>query len=416
MKKVSNNIKMQVLGSLEYAEGATLKARYQTVSEMIFKDLEGTHFQFKWRTIQTWWDRYRKHGLIETTLRKDRGAMRKVCPEDLLEAINLALPYFKQQVPNITALYRVCIQKGLLRRDQIASNTFRRAVKKYDLLKPEGEHSSKLRLAFSKAHANDMWQADSLHGPYLHINGRREKPVKTYLICFIDDASRVITHGEFFTEDDTLNLISCYQDALYKRGVPKAIYVDNGSNYAAKEFANICTRLGTILLHTPVRDGASKGKIERFFRTVRDQFLIRNLEDIHSLTELNTQFTDWVENTYHNREHSTLKMKPIDRFGLDTRRIRYLNQNEYNQEIFYKEATRKVRIDNTFSFRNARYEAPRDMRKTTIHIRYSDITYNLGAPAHPIVYDQGQRIGQASPVDFLNNDRHPNQDHSENDY
>lgn len=109
-------------------------------------------------------------------------------------------------------------------------------------------------------------------------------------------------------------------------------------------------------------------------------------------------------------------MKPIDRFGLDTRRIRYLEQNEYNQEIFYKEATRKVRIDNTFSFRNARYEAPRDMRKTTIHIRYSDITYNLGAPAHPIVYDQGQRIGQASPVDFLNNDRHPNQDHSENDY
>ena len=54
---------MQVLGSLEYAEGATLKARYQTVSEMIFKDLEGNHFQFKWRTIQTWWDRYRKPDL-----------------------------------------------------------------------------------------------------------------------------------------------------------------------------------------------------------------------------------------------------------------------------------------------------------------------------------------------------------------
>jgi hypothetical protein len=56
------------------------------------------------------------------------------------------------------------------------------------------------------------------------------------------------------------------------------------------------------------------------------------------------------------------------------------------------------------------------MRKTTIHIRYSDITYNLGAPDHPIVYDQGQRIGQANPVDFLNNDRRPNEENNDNDF
>lgn len=405
MKKVPNNVKLQVLGSLEYAEGDTMEARYKAVSKMTFRDLDGQLFNFTWRTIQTWFQRYRKYGIAESRPRKDQGTLRKVVPEEIEAAINLALPFFNNKTPNVAALHRLCIQKGFLRPDQIAITSLRRVIKKYDLLKPEAESKNKLRRAFSKTHCNDMWQADTLHGPYLYLNGKQHKPVKTFLICFIDDASRVVPHGEFFTEDDTPNLIETFQQALYKRGVPKAMYVDNGSNYSAKELNNICARLGIVLLHTPVRDGASKGKIERFFRTVRDQFLVRNLEDITSLTKLNEEFNNWVEYTYHTREHSELKMKPIDRFGLDHTHVKHLAQNEFNQELFYREATRKVRIDNTFSFRNTRYEAPLDMRKTTIVIRYSDFIGHPEHSSHPIVYDQGLRIGEALPVDFLNNDR-----------
>lgn len=411
MKKVSNNIKMQVLGSLEYAEGKTMEQRYKAVSKMTFRDLDGNLFQFKWRTIQTWWQRYRKFGIVETAPRKDHGTLRKIVPQDIEAAINLALPFFKNRTPNVAALYRLCIQKGFLRPDQIAITTLRKVIKKYDLLKPEEQSSNKLRRAFSKANSNDMWQADTLHGPYLYLNGRLQKPVKTFLIGFIDDASRVVPHAEFFTADDTPNLLEAFQQALYQRGVPKAMYVDNGSNYSAKELSNICERLGIILLHTPVRDGASKGKIERFFRTVRDQFLVRNLEDITSLTLLNEQFREWVEYTYHTREHSELKMKPIDRFGMDHSHIRMLAQNEFNQELFYREATRKVRIDNTFSFRNTRYEAPRDMRKTTIVIRFSDFIGHPEHSSHPIVYDHGERIGEAWPVDYISNDRQQDQNH-----
>lgn len=410
MKKVPNNVKMQVLGSLEYAEGKTMEQRYKNVSKMTFRDLDGNLFQFKWRTIQTWWQRYRKFGVVVPSPRKDQGTLRKIVPQDIEAAINLALPFFKNNTPNIAALHRLCIQKGLLRPDQIAITTFRKVIKKYDLLKPEQESNNKLRRAFSKANSNDMWQADTLHGPYLHLNGRLEKPVKTFLICFIDDASRVIPYGEFFTADDTPNLIETFQQALYQRGIPKAMYVDNGSNYSAKELSNICERLGIILLHTPVRDGASKGKIERFFRTVRDQFLIRNLEDISSIKQLNQQFKEWVEYTYHTREHTELKMKPIDRFSMDHPHIRFLEQNEFNQELFYRETTRKVRIDNTFSFKNTRYEAPRDMRKTTIVIRHSDFIGHPDHSSHPIVYDNGQRIGEAWPVDYIANDRRPDTD------
>src|SRR5690606_38663718 len=114
------------------------------------------------------------------------------------------------------------------------------------------------------------WQADTLFGPYV-TNNTTKTQVK--LIAFIDDASRVLCHGEFFFADNIPNLITAFQTAIYKRGIPEQLYVDNGSNYASIEISNICVRIGTLLCHTPVRDGAAKGKIERFFRTVRDQFL-----------------------------------------------------------------------------------------------------------------------------------------------
>ena len=412
MKRVSNYLKMRVLGALEHAPGDSLNARYHAVSQMVFHDEDGYPKSFTWRTIQTWWYHYRKHGITECPARADKGTLRKVTPEDLLSAIEKALPSFRQSTGrsappalNIQALYRACIEQGHLNRSQIAPNTFRRIVKRYDLLKPDTCESPKRRLAFAKAHANDLWQVDSLHGPYLRFE-RNQKPVQVFLIAFIDDASRVIPHGEVFEADNTEHLIECFQTALYKRGIPKAIYADNGSNYASKEFAQICTRLGIILLHTPVRDGASKGKIERFFRTVRDQYLAQNLEHISCLQELNDHFTRWVEDTYHTREHTTLGMRPLDRFGLDLNLISHLHHCDFNQELFYLETTRKVRVDNTFNFQKIRYEAPRDLRKNTITIRYSRFTGN--PEAHPIGYFDGERLGPLIPVDYVHNDRKPN--------
>jgi len=153
---------------------------------------------------------------------------------------------------------------------------------------------------------------------------------------------------------------------------------------------------------TPPCATAAKGKIERFFRTVRDEFLTRDLSHIHTLRDLNAAFIEWLETTYHNRIHTTLGMKPIDRFGLDLDRIRYLAGNPYSTELFMLEDTRKVRIDNTFSFNARRYEAPRDMRNKTITIRYHRHT---GFP--PAVYEDGIRLGDATLLDPVANDRRP---------
>lgn len=396
---------MKVIGAVEYAEGTTIRQRIQSVSEQAFEDEEGHPHRFTWRTISTWFYRYKTQGTTSmlTRPRADKGKTRKVSPEQLLEAIEQVLPKFRGKSVTKALVYRTCIEEGLLRREDVAPNTFSRLVSEHELLKPDSMVKSKRRLAFSKAFANECWQADTLFGPYVP-NGKTKTQAK--LIAFIDDASRVLCHGQFFASDNIANLISSFQTAIYKRGVPEQIYVDNGSNYASAEMSNICARIGTLLCHTPIRDGAAKGKIERFFRTVRDQFLARDL-NLSSLAALNAQFTLWVEEDYNNRVHSTLGMKPIDRFGIDRDRLRFLPPNQANDELFYIEADRTVRADNTFMLKGVRFEAPADLHSRKIQVRY-----DRHQPDTVIVYYKGLRTGVARTVDFLANDRKPNLNHS----
>jgi len=399
-KRPSAYLKMKVLGAVEFADGLSIRQRIIAVSEQTFEDEDGHPHKFTWRTISTWLYRYKVDGttaMLNKT-RSDKGQPRKVNPEQLLEAIEKVLPKFRGKSISKALIYRTCIEEGLLRREDVAPNTFSRLVNEHELLKPESEVKSKRRLAFAKAFANECWQADTLFGPYA-TNGSTKTQVK--LIAFIDDASRVLCHGEFFFADNIPNLITAFQTSIYKRGIPEQLYVDNGSNYASPEISNICTRIGTLLCHTPVRDGAAKGKIERFFRTVRAQFLALEL-DLSSLAALNAQFTRWVEEEYNCRIHSTLGMKPIDRFGIDRTRIRFLPPNLAGDELFYIEAERTVRADNTFQLKSIRYEAPTDLHSRKIQVRY-----DRREKGDPIVYYKDLRIGIARPLDFLANDRSP---------
>ena len=401
MRNPTPYLKMRVLGAIDMAPGNSIQARIKAVSQMTFTDEEGHPRQFTWRTIQTWYTRYQKHGVtvMENKPRSDKGKVRKVVLEDVLEAIRKVLPKVHGKTPTRATLYRLSIEEGLLTRSQIAPNTFRRIVKQYELLKPDADCSSKLRLAFAKAHANEMWQADTLIGPYIQHEG---SPLQTRLIAFLDDASRVCCHGQFFVAENVDTLIEALRAAFYKRGVPQSLYVDNGSIYCSKEIIQICARVGCLLHHTPVRDGAAKGKIERFFRTLRDQFLSRAL-DLSSLDVLNRQFIHWVEEHYNAQKHSVLEMTPLDRFALDRSRVRYLPPNQANDELFFVEEDRTVRADNTFSFKSVRFEAPRHLPERTIQIRFE----RKRPTQRVIVYYKGERMGEARPLDLVANDRKP---------
>ena len=391
MKRPSIYVKMKVLGAIDIAGGKTRHERIHNVAAMTFTDEQGKPHQFTWRTIQTWYYRYKNHGItaMQNPSRADKGSTRKVTPEEVLEAINAALPHFHGQAPNKTAIYRFCIEKGLLHANQIARNTFSRMVNKYELLQ-EDPAENKIRQAFCMQYANQLWQADTMFGPQVS-DGKSKRQAK--LIAFIDDASRVLCHGEFFFEEDVDSMVRAIRSAFYKRGLPEQLLVDNGSIYCCQEITLICARVGCLLRHTAVRDAAAKGKIERFFRRVRDQFLVRKL-DLSSLDELNKQFTHWVERDYNATLHSVLGMKPIDRFGVDLSRIRFLSPNEDTDELFYAETERHVKKDNTFSFRGKRYETPIDLRGRKITLRHE--RHRDGAV---VVYDGDRRIGKARLLD-----------------
>jgi transposase len=154
MKNPTEYVKMRVLAAIDMAEGKTITERIRSVSELTFEDEEGQSHRFTFRTIETWRLRYKKHGFtaICPKERSDKGKTRKVSPEQLLEAIEQVKPFFRGGHFNLAELYRRCIEKGLLRRGQVAPNTFRRLVNQLELLKPDKDATNKLRLTIDDAH------------------------------------------------------------------------------------------------------------------------------------------------------------------------------------------------------------------------------------------------------------------------
>lgn len=209
----------------------------------------------------------------------------------------------------------------------------------------------------------------------------------------------MITHAEFFYRDNTENMVLAFRSALYKRGKPERLYFDNGANYAAKEILQACVRLDIHLSHAPIRDGAAKGKIERFFRGFRDRFLTLH-PSFTSLDELNRLTHQWVEEEYNAKFHSAIGMAPVDRFNLDRNRVTFLTDDAYSAEVFFVEEERKVSKTNVFSINGQRHECPVDLRGKSVQVRYDRMRRDGF-----IVYFDGQRMGEATPLDLHANAR-----------
>ncbi|MGH3769679.1 MAG: DDE-type integrase/transposase/recombinase [Acidimicrobiales bacterium] len=161
---------------------------------------------------------------------------------------------------------------------------------------------------FEASARNELWTGDALHGPV--VAGR-----KTYLLAFIDDFSRMLPAYRWTWAEDTVRLSGALRGGVAARGVPKAVLVDRGSAFVDVQFHRACAVLGVRLIHAKPRSPATKGKIERFFRTARSQFLVEvEVRGVDGLAELNTLFSAWVEVVYHRRAHTETGATPLERF------------------------------------------------------------------------------------------------------
>ncbi|HEY3773427.1 MAG TPA: DDE-type integrase/transposase/recombinase [Solirubrobacteraceae bacterium] len=173
----------------------------------------------------------------------------------------------------------------------------------------DGRQVGKVYGRFEAPARNDLWQGDGLHGPFLAGSTAR----RAVLLAFIDDHSRLLVGWRWGTGEDVFRLEAALRSGLMSRGVPKQILVDRGSPFVSSQLLRACAVLGVKLVHAAPRAAATKGKVERFFRTVRDRFLVE-IDDGVELAELNRLFSAWLEVVYHRRTHTETGVSPIERF------------------------------------------------------------------------------------------------------
>lgn len=218
----------------------------------------------------------------------------------------------KREVPGRTATQVVAILAEHGTTVVPSARTLQRHFARLGLnTRPDGQ-ATRAFGRFEAAAPNERWTGDALHGPV--VAGR-----KAYLLAFIDDHSRALVGYRWAHAEDTLALAAALRAGLAARGIPKVVYLDNGSAMTSKQLLRALAVLGIRLTHSRPGRPAGRGKIERFFRTVREQFLIElsapgALEKVTDLTMLNELFAAWVETVYHHRVHSETGQAPIARF------------------------------------------------------------------------------------------------------
>ena len=256
------------------------------------------------------------------------------------------------------------------------------------------------RRRFAWPWAGELWMSDVMHGPRVPVAGRRKH--KTYLIALLDDATRVVPYAAFHLSETTPAFLQVLKQGILRRGRPVRLYVDNGANYRSKQVALVCARLDIALIHARPYQPSGKGKIERFFRTVRQQCL--GNAGLTSLEALNRSLHGWIEGEYHHNPHRGLDgMTPLEKWARVADGVRYVDSRDPGFDaLFLFEARRRVYRDRTVRLDNRIYEVDAALagKIVTLH-------YDPALPAsRPIrVTLDGNDAGEARLVDLEANAR-----------
>lgn len=317
-------------------------------------------------TIEKWYRAYRQGGFdaLLPTGRSDAGRPRKLDDE-----IQEQIRYLKTNYPRLSAaaIYRQLQDNGSIRHGEISESTINRYI---NLLALELKTTSNQDMRrYERPHINEVWCGDSSVGPYLKTpDGRKHK---LYIIALIDDASRFITGIDIFFNDNFVNLMTVMKSAVAKYGRPKLFNFDNGSSYKNKQMELLAARIGSTLNYCKPYTPTAKAKIERWFRTMKDQWMASlDIRDFSSLDELRGNLLAWVH-LYNSTPHVSLKGKtPQERFFSEPEQIRRLPQEQIDKD-FLLEIERRVSADSVIVIDQLEYEVDFRFAKQRIRLRYS---------------------------------------------
>jgi putative transposase len=307
-------------------------------------------------TIARWYYEWKRGGIeaLNPKPRADKGTTQ------LSEALQSRIVALKKDKPSrsINTIISMIEREGLVAKESVARATVHRFLQHQHLSKRIMPNQETIeRRSFVAAFAGDIWQGDVLHGPRIQTpSGMR----KTYLVSLIDDSSRLITHSAFCFGETALDIEGVLKSAVLKRGVPYKLIIDNGPAYRSESLQTICAHLEIRLVYCRAGEPEAKGKLERFHRTFREQFLEEiDIDKIRDLGDLNARLWAWIEHVYHTRLHGGLDDKtPIDSWRDDLLHVRPLTPYFANKidDIFYHRTERVVRKDGTISWEGTMFE------------------------------------------------------------
>jgi len=322
--------------------------------------------KYNWKTFKSWLRAYRTAGFdgLKPKTRADKGISRRV--DDGLAQI-IQQKYQQFPVLNAALLYRMLVDEGYIYHGVPCEATVRKYIQQHQL-KPQAD-PPQLRKKFEKPHINDLWLSDFMHGQRFSIDHKQRK---LFLCGVIDDYSRVMVGCQWTLQENTEALELVLKDAILTYGLPKILYCDNGAVYASQHLQLVCARLGIALVHSKPYDSPARGKIERFWRTIRECFLPLVPKDRnYSLEQFNQLFRQWLNKDYHRKFHHGILQPPLDRYLDDVKNtmVRRIQQHELELH-FYQTYHRKVKNDATVSVNSTLFEVPAKYIGARIELRH----------------------------------------------
>ena len=376
-----------------HAQGISLERCYLLASEQSWA---GKYYSK--RSLERWHRAYKQGGFkaLEPKQREDRGRSRALDEELKEQIVTLRKEYPQLTVKSLIA--------ELHRRDILTPGAPPSASSIYRFLREVSLDKRSLHAgvlsgptkAFEHAFANELWMTDAMAGITLKTD--QGKVIKTHLIALIDDCSRFITHAQYYENETTQCFLDVLKKAVMRRGIPEKLYTDRGKIFTCKHVQQVCGNLPTNLLQAKPYHSWSKGKTERFFLTLQKGFEQPLVFDkVTSLEQLNNRLWKWIEQHYHQSEHSALgRQSPAERYRSRSGKVRpYRGEpGEFNR-LFYKQIQRRVRKDATISIEGSLWEVATHLRGTQVQVRYDPFLENKQLE----IYQNGKCAGSATACD-----------------
>jgi hypothetical protein len=396
-KKIAEAIGLlrhQIISPVLMDTGQSQMKYFKSIEEKKF-DVPGKgQRNFKANTMKTWLNRYKKHGFkgITPNVRTDFGNHRKITEEMKVRILSFREEF---QEMSVVRFYKQCLAEDKLGTPPIVClATLRRFLTANGVAKPKTIVGRK---RFEMSTFGELWTGDFMHGPQVKINKVQNK--KAILFAVIDDHSRLIVGSDFGLRENTIQVEEVLKNALLTHGLPDRIYLDNGASFSSHYLAKSCANLGVGIVHSKPYDSPSRGKIERFFRTVREGFSNQIKDGQLTLEELNEKFKLWLRDDYHKVYHQGIKARPIDRYNISTMSYprKKIDPSILN-EHFMVSLNRKVKKDSTISIDGKIYEVPAHYIGETIELRHVQ-----GDDSEIYIYEEDKRVIRISYVDVVAN-------------